>query len=88
MSAQVTVANSKGRGVELPRLGHSMNCSEVEVLLDRVRLPTISNYSRFALPVTVVSSDDLMSSDDSSIRLEQFSSMDDEYSPGIFQVRI
>jgi hypothetical protein len=63
-----------------------MNCSEIEVLFDRVRLPTISNYSRFALPVTVVSSDDLVSNEDSSIRLEQYSSMDDEYSPGIFQV--
>ncbi|KAJ8386477.1 hypothetical protein AAFF_G00169470 [Aldrovandia affinis] len=75
---EITAFGSGGRDHGWPRLLHNANSSQLRVWLDGVTAR--SNHSRFSLELQTVGSSDLPS------RVEVLRSIDDEYTPSIFQV--
>ncbi|XP_041980924.1 glycosylated lysosomal membrane protein-like [Aricia agestis] len=65
---------------ELPRLVHTANSSLVDIRL--ARLPTSYPAARYALRLALVSTDDVAD----TMRLERRKSLDDEHTPGVFEI--
>ncbi|KAI1901477.1 hypothetical protein AGOR_G00034840 [Albula goreensis] len=75
---QISAFGSGGRDHDWPRLLHNANSSQIKVWLDGVTAR--SNKSRFSLELQTVGRSDLPS------RVDVLRSIDDEYTPSIFQV--
>jgi hypothetical protein len=69
---------------ELPHLLHSANCTQVDLMLDKLKTNSSFSSSRFALGVLIASSDKA----NTTSTIISRKSLDDEHSPGIFTVRI
>ncbi|XP_069697302.1 glycosylated lysosomal membrane protein B-like [Periplaneta americana] len=65
---------------ELPHLLHSANCTQVDLILDKLKTDSNFTSSRFAVEVILASSDQ----NNSSASLVSRKSLDDEHSPGVF----
>ncbi|KAJ8335151.1 hypothetical protein SKAU_G00407900 [Synaphobranchus kaupii] len=75
---QISAFGSGGRDPGWPRLLHNANSSQLRVWLDGVTAR--SNFSRFFLELETVGRSDLLS------RVDVLRSIDDEYTPSIFEV--
>uniref|UniRef100_A0A8D2JC48 Glycosylated lysosomal membrane protein n=1 Tax=Varanus komodoensis TaxID=61221 RepID=A0A8D2JC48_VARKO len=80
ISFQVTAYKESGRDASLPRLLHTANSSKVEFVMSGVS--PRGNHSRFALEVVTVEERGWRR------QLRAVSSIDDEYSPTIFEVAL
>ncbi|KAL8184012.1 UNVERIFIED_CONTAM: hypothetical protein K2H54_003872 [Gekko kuhli] len=78
ISFQVTAYEESSRDPRLPHLLHTANCSKVSFAVDGV--PPRGNHSRFALEIVTVEEREECK------RLESFRSIDDEYTPTIFEM--
>ena len=70
------------RNDKLPHLQYNANTTQFDIILDNVT--TNFDHSRFALEIVLVSTEN--SSD--SAQLNSTRSIDDEHSPGIFEVSL
>ncbi|XP_060108950.1 glycosylated lysosomal membrane protein [Heteronotia binoei] len=78
ISFQVTAYEESGRDTRLPHLFHTANCSKVNFVMNGV--PPRGNHSRFALEIVTVEERE------EHKRLESLRSIDDEYTPTIFEM--
>ncbi|XP_077183146.1 glycosylated lysosomal membrane protein [Paroedura picta] len=78
ISFQVTAYEESSRDAPLPRLLHTANCSKVRFVMSGV--PPRGNHSRFALEMVTVEYGV------EHKQLESFRSIDDEYTPTIFEM--
>lgn len=65
---------------ELPHLLHSANCTQVDLVLDKLKTNSSFSSSRFAVGVLIASSDKA----NTTATIISRKSLDDEHSPGIF----
>nr|XP_056709190.1 glycosylated lysosomal membrane protein [Euleptes europaea] len=78
ISFQVTAYEESSRDTCLPHLFHTANCSKVNFVMNGV--PPRGNHSRFALEIVTVEEGE------GRKRLESIRSIDDEYTPTIFEM--
>ena len=78
---QMNVVGKYVREEELPHLEYNANMTQLELLLDNVN--TSFTASRFALEMTMVSMDGVPN----VMSLNTQTYIDDEHSPGVFEVR-
>jgi hypothetical protein len=69
---------------ELPHLLHSANCTQVDLVLDKLKTNSGFSSSRYALGVLIASSDKA----NTTATIISRKSLDDEHSPGVFTVRM
>ena len=81
LTFQLHVSDTTDRGKFLPHLQFTANSTHVDFALSGA-IPTFAN-SRFALEMTLVTSDKSTASQ----TLTNHRSIDDEHSPGVFEVR-
>jgi hypothetical protein len=81
---QLSAYGFRDHSGELPHLLHSANCTQVDLMLDKLKTNSSFSSSRFALGVLIASSDKA----NTTSTIMSRKSLDDEHSPGIFTVRI
>lgn len=69
---------------KLPHLLHSSNSSLIELEIDNLSTDPSFNRSRFAVEIIMTSQD----SNNSTMYIDLFKSLDDEHTPGVFTVKI
>ena len=69
---------------KLPHLLHSSNSSLIELEIDKLSTDPLFNSSRFAVEIILTSQD----SNDTTMFIDLFKSLDDEHTPGVFTVKI
>lgn len=75
-----------GRDEDLPHLIYNTNMTQLNFVLDKYT-PAFAN-SRFALEVAVISNSSVHDDLPDEMSIEETKSIDDEYSPGVFKVRL
>lgn len=70
-----------GRDDDLPRLMYTANNTQMDFVLDKY-VPKF-NKSRFALEMTIIANHS-----SKSMEVDETESIDDEYTPGVFRVRV
>jgi hypothetical protein len=81
---QLSAFGFRDHSGELPRLLHSANSTQVDLVLDRLNTNSSFTNSRFALEVLLASNDAF----NTTATIVSRRSLDDEHSPGVFMVRL
>ncbi|XP_013793986.1 glycosylated lysosomal membrane protein A-like [Limulus polyphemus] len=81
-SFEVTAHSHDGRSNILPHLDHTANSSQLNIVLNGMN--SEFNGSRFALEFILIGSDTITEKE-SNVEIESQKSIDDEYTPGIFE---
>jgi len=83
-TSQLSAFGFRDHSGELPHLLHSANCTQVDLVLDKLKTNSSFSNSRFALQLLIASNDKANAT--ATIVLRK--SLDDEHSPGVFTVRM
>lgn len=69
---------------DFPRLLHSENSTQIDLILNNLTMNGPFNSPRYAFEVVVISDEHLPEED--NVIVTSTKSLDDEYTPGIFQI--
>lgn len=75
---------SVDHGVDFPHLLHSENSTEFDVVFDGLRVNSSFKNARFAAEFVIVSDDPKTNNQSFSVHSKK--SLDDEHTPGIFEI--
>uniref|UniRef100_T1JFV0 Uncharacterized protein n=1 Tax=Strigamia maritima TaxID=126957 RepID=T1JFV0_STRMM len=78
LRVKLTAFDSQNRALVLPHLMHTVNSTEIKVILDDA--PVTTDKSRFAVQILL-----MVAKNDSGFELEHSRSLDDEFTPGVFK---